>query len=290
MAQGQPVRWELTAEERTSLERAHGQSLTVREMLFLLIRSPRLVRQLAPEFARVAWTAARGLPRGDMVIASLVRGAADRRQIPDAGLGVGYLDFDDVLAAVERYATPEIRALELGCGGGRVSVKVAPLVGELVATDVSKAMIAEARRALSGHPNADCATTDGFTLREFPDRSFDLVVAVGVLPFFTPNHLLATLVEIARVLRPGGLCIANYAVIDNAGVAREHSARVMDDAHARRTRGGVEQAYLLDAVIGLHRAAGLEVIEPPPEDQHAAIERSAALKGSGGRIVVVGRR
>jgi ubiquinone/menaquinone biosynthesis C-methylase UbiE len=167
---------------------------------------------------------------------------------------------------VRRLANADTRALELGCGGGRVSVKIAPIVRDLVATDISKAMLAEAREAVADFPNTVCQLTDGYTLREFEDDSFDLVFAVGVMTFFAPNHLLGMLVEIARVLRKGGICVANYMLLDDPQLAHEHVGRVLEDARARRPRGGVEQAYMLDSVAALHRIAGLEVIEPAPDE------------------------
>jgi SAM-dependent methyltransferase len=267
MAVGRPRRWDLTAEERTRLERAHERSLTGGDILRLLVSSPGLARALAPEVARVVSDAARGLPKGDMAIASLIRGIYDRQLIPDAGLGVGYLDYEQVLDGVRRFVDPQTRALELGCRGGRVSVRVAPFVGELVATDISKAMLAEAGKALAEHPNAVCRPTDGFTLREFADGSFDLVFAVGVMTFLTPNHLLGMLVEIARVLRAGGVWVANYMVLDDPEIARRHVDRVLEDARARRPRGGVEQAYTLESLGALYRIAGLEVLGPPPGEQ-----------------------
>jgi SAM-dependent methyltransferase len=70
-------------------------------------------------------------------------------------------------------------------------------------TDVSAAMVAEATKAVAaaGLENVGCLLMDAQHL-EFPDATFDAVIARNVL-MFVPR-LSAGLAEIRRVLRPGG--------------------------------------------------------------------------------------
>src|SRR5690606_25821625 len=71
------------------------------------------------------------------------------------------------------------RVLEVASGTGLVSEAVAPVVGELLATDYAAAMV-EKTRARVGHlPNVRCEVRDLYTLGE-PDGSFDAVVAANV--------------------------------------------------------------------------------------------------------------
>jgi len=153
---------------------------------------------------------------------------------------------------------------------------VAPLVAELTCTDVSRAMVAEARRNLASCPNVRCAVTDGFTLREFEDDAMDLVFAAGVLTYLPPNPLLAMLDEITRVLRPGGVCISNYGLIDEPDAVRQRLDAVRRAARSRRFNGSVEEAYIESQVTALHDAAGLEVVDVRADED-------------GGRVVIVGR-
>ena len=276
-------RWELTEEEQALLEHAHAQPMKAAQMVRLMLDAPGIATQLAPEIARVLRSTARGLARGDAAVSMLIRTLHDRQLIPGVGLGVGYLDYRPTLEAIERFGGKDKQALELGGGGGRVSRLVAPMVGHLTVTDISKAMVNEAREALSHFTNVTCEVTDGFTLREFVDQQFDVVYGVGIAPFMYPNQLLAILAEVARVLRPGGVCVTNYTVLDDPDVAQQHLERSLEDGRAKRARGGVEHAYLLDGVLAFHQIAGLTVLEPAPGER-------PALHVNNSRVVVVGQR
>lgn len=94
------------------------------------------------------------------------------------------------------------RVLDLGCGGGHVSYRAAPHVGEVVACDVTASMLdAVAKTAASrGLGNITTQQTAAETL-PFPDASFD-----AVLCRFTCHHWLdweAGLREARRMLKPG---------------------------------------------------------------------------------------
>ncbi|MEX2530480.1 MAG: class I SAM-dependent methyltransferase [Gemmatimonadota bacterium] len=99
------------------------------------------------------------------------------------------------------------RILELGAGTGRVTRVLAPLAGEVVAVDLSRDMLARARRALEGVPGVHLVLAD---MQELAlDRAFDLVVAANDplihLPSDTGRDRVLRVV--AEHLRPGGLFI-----------------------------------------------------------------------------------
>jgi phosphatidylethanolamine/phosphatidyl-N-methylethanolamine N-methyltransferase len=106
------------------------------------------------------------------------------------------------------------RVLELASGTGLVSEAIAPVVGELLATDYAAGMV-EKTRARVGHlPNVRCEVRDLYALGE-PEGSFDAVVAANVL------HLLPDLpgglAAMRRVLRPGGrLVVPTYCHAQDA--------------------------------------------------------------------------
>jgi D-aspartate ligase len=95
-------------------------------------------------------------------------------------------------------------ALDAGCGAGITAVPLACRGWDVVAIDPAESMITETRRAASNAGVADrlvAEVGDAHELR-FPDESFDLIVAVGVLPWLhSPGRALD---ELWRVLRPGG--------------------------------------------------------------------------------------
>lgn len=96
--------------------------------------------------------------------------------------------------------------LDLGCGTGEFAARAAARYRSVVATDVSPAVIAEAR-ATRGAPAAGEAALrfevlDANQPLPFPDGAFDGVVSLSTLQYvLDPEQLLR---EAARVLRPGG--------------------------------------------------------------------------------------
>jgi SAM-dependent methyltransferase len=100
------------------------------------------------------------------------------------------------------------RALDFGCGAGRLTRALAGHFSECVGVDISESMVAEARRI-----NADCSgctfvVNDTPDLRRFPDASFDLVYSTLVLQHLPGRRLVAAYVaEFVRLLSPGGAAV-----------------------------------------------------------------------------------
>lgn len=78
-------------------------------------------------------------------------------------------------------------ALEIGCGNGTLSRRLAPRCRRLTAMDVTPAAVQAARRHLADLPHA--AVVAGMAPRDLPDGSFDLVLLSEVLYFLTPHDI-----------------------------------------------------------------------------------------------------
>ena len=89
------------------------------------------------------------------------------------------------------------RALDLGCGDGRVTSELDAT--ELTAADVSPVALARAARRL---PNARVVELEPDAVLPFDDGSFDLVLCAETIEHVRDVQLLLS--EIRRVLRPGG--------------------------------------------------------------------------------------
>jgi ubiquinone/menaquinone biosynthesis C-methylase UbiE len=94
-------------------------------------------------------------------------------------------------------------ALDIATGAGHTAFALAPYVQHVTATDLTPAMLDEARKlqATLGITNVDFRTADVHHL-PFPAASFDLVSSR-----IAPHHfsdIRRALREMARVLRPGG--------------------------------------------------------------------------------------
>ena len=100
------------------------------------------------------------------------------------------------------------RLLDAGGGTARVSAPLRPLVGDLVVSDLSKRMLAKARRKGGLLPVRAHAER-----LPFPDGSFDRVLVVDALHHFCDQR--EAIADLVRVLKPGG-----RLVIEELDIAR----------------------------------------------------------------------
>jgi SAM-dependent methyltransferase len=98
------------------------------------------------------------------------------------------------------------RVLDFGCGAGRLSNALAAHTSEVVGIDIAQSMIDEANRINRHEDRVSFVSYDGGRL-PFPDESFDSVVSLISIQHSPPAVQLACLVELQRVVRPGGALI-----------------------------------------------------------------------------------
>ena len=96
------------------------------------------------------------------------------------------------------------KVLESACGTGMFSVKIAPRVNALTATDFSDGMLKRAKKKCSKFSNVLIESGD-ITALKYEDNSFDKAVAANVI------HLLddpkKAIDELKRVVKPGGTIV-----------------------------------------------------------------------------------
>ena len=98
------------------------------------------------------------------------------------------------------------RALEIGCGPGRLMRPMSAHFGEIHGVDVSDGMVALAREKLRAVPHAHVHRNDGATLAAFADDSFDFVYSYAVFQHIPSRDVVFEyLRESRRVLKPGGI-------------------------------------------------------------------------------------
>jgi 2-polyprenyl-6-hydroxyphenyl methylase/3-demethylubiquinone-9 3-methyltransferase len=112
---------------------------------------------------------------------------------------------------VLRRLRPTDLVLELGCGYGRVALRLAEVARRVVGIDVARESLLLARELAGSEPRCEFALMDAVALA-FADRRFDAVVCVqnGICAFgCDPRTLVA---EALRVCRPGGIVLlATYS-------------------------------------------------------------------------------
>jgi ubiquinone/menaquinone biosynthesis C-methylase UbiE len=98
------------------------------------------------------------------------------------------------------------KALEIGCGPGRLMRPLSRHFGEIHGIDVSDEMIAQARRKLAAIPHAHPHHASGSDLSQFPSDTFDFVYSYAVFQHIpSPDVVFSYLRETVRVLKPGGI-------------------------------------------------------------------------------------
>lgn len=126
---------------------------------------------------------------------------------------------------------PNWRALDVATGAGHTAIALAPHVAEVIASDLTPQMLAQAEHLARerGLTNLHTRQADAESL-PFEDASFDLVTS-RIAPHHFAN-IPKFLRECARVLKPGGLLIIvdNIAPAD-AGAEVDAFEQMRDPSH-----------------------------------------------------------
>src|ERR1700722_7168318 len=110
------------------------------------------------------------------------------------------------------------RALEIGCGPGRLIKPLSRHFSEIHGVDVSDEMIRLARERLRDIPHAHVHATNGASLGQFADGSFDFVYSYAVFQHIPSRAVvLEYMNEISRVLKPGGIFRGQFNGLPHSG-------------------------------------------------------------------------
>jgi SAM-dependent methyltransferase len=126
------------------------------------------------------------------------------------------------------------RALEIGCGPGRLIKPLSRHFGEIHGVDVSDEMIHLGRKRLSDIPHAHLHATNGASLALFADESFEFVYSYAVFQHIPSRDVvLEYMREIRRVLKPGGIFHGQFNGVAHAGDTDTWSGVVFSAADIR---------------------------------------------------------
>jgi SAM-dependent methyltransferase len=135
---------------------------------------------------------------------------SDGRWQLDDFFASGAAEVDRVLERARELGRPEQlgRALDFGCGVGRLTRALAGHFSECVGVDVSEQMVEHARELNADRPNCEFVVNVAPDLRRFADETFDLVYTSKVLQHMPSRELACAYVaEFLRLLRPGGIAV-----------------------------------------------------------------------------------
>jgi SAM-dependent methyltransferase len=156
-------------------------------------------------------------------------------------------DLDAMLAAGVRSGRE--RVLDVGCGAGHTALAFAARTAEVVAYDLTPAMLEQARALAAERGLANLAFEQGHAARlPFPDASFDVVTSrLAAHHFDDPASMVR---EAARVLRPGGLLLLSDTIADEKPALDSfvNALEILRDAsHVRNHRVSEWEAMFRDA-------------------------------------------
>jgi trans-aconitate methyltransferase len=179
--------------------------------------------------------------------------SGDTQWDPDAYDGAHSFVYEygaDVLELLD--PQPDERILDLGCGTGHLTARIAERAGEVVGLDRDGEMLREARAA---HPDLRFVRADA---RSFAfDGAFDAVFSNAALHWIPASDQAAVADRVAEALYPGGRFVAELGGVGNV------SAIVAAVRTAAETRGYAVDNPWYFPTIGEHasllEAHGFEV-------------------------------
>ena len=104
------------------------------------------------------------------------------------------------------------RALDFGCGIGRLTVALADYYDEVVGVDIASSMVEQARQRNPAPDRIRYEHNTNPDLRKFPSGGFDFVCSWIVLQHMPPSLIKAYVAELVRLVAPGGLLVFQLPV------------------------------------------------------------------------------
>jgi len=125
--------------------------------------------------------------------------------------------YGDVLDRVVEIASisPGRRVLDIGTGTGSLAIRCLALGATVVGLDPSERMLAKAREKARRYSDAAVIQVEEpFLSIPYPDRSFDAVASTYAYHHIPHRHRPDSVIEMVRVLMPGGLWILGDLVFE----------------------------------------------------------------------------
>lgn len=152
-------------------------------------------------------------------------------------------------------------ALDVGCGGGHLTYRLAPLVSQVVACDLAESMLAAVaeQASLRGLPNIATREAAAESL-PFEVATFDVVATR-----FSAHHWHAFaegIAEMARVLKPGGLALMSDVVSPGVSLLDtwlQTLELLRDPSHVRDASTAEWDAALAAAGLAIERIEHLRL-------------------------------
>ncbi len=203
------------------------------------------------------------------------RSKRGNRWRPEEFFATGRREVTRLLADLDRTGVPVrgCRALDFGCGAGRLTQALAEHFDEVDGVDIAPSMLALAERHNRHGERCRYHLNAGGDLALFADATFDLACSLLVLQHVSNRYARGYLAELLRVLRPGGVLVVGLPSHPRPSLRGRLFALLPNGAlnmwrRLRYRRRGVMELYGLrrDEVVELLGAAGGRVVAVLPDD------------------------
>jgi len=132
----------------------------------------------------------------------------DARSVKDFG------EYLDARLFAPHLAGTDLRIMEIGPGGGRVTQLLLPRARVLYAVDISEAMLQRLRARFAGEPKIVPLLIDGTSIDGIAPASLDAAISFDAFVHLEPWEIYRYLEIMHGLLRPGGTGIIHFADIE----------------------------------------------------------------------------
>lgn len=164
---------------------------------------------------------------------------------PDEFFKVGKQEIKDVMQYIEELGLLQQRgrALDFGCGVGRLTQALASYFEEVVGIDIAPSMVNLAKQYNRFGAHCMYYVNDTDNLRIFSDKEFHFIYTNIVLQHMRPDYAKSYIKEFLRVLKPQGLLIFQLPSRKRATVMRNPSPIMESRGLKRFIKGHVPELF-----------------------------------------------
>lgn len=160
---------------------------------------------------------------------------------------VGKRDLDILIGDADRSLLRGQRALEIGCGVGRILRAASGEFAQVVGVDVSPQAVAKARDLLADLSNVTVLLGDGVSLEPVEEASVDYLYSFAALSSMPIVVIAGYLREMSRVLKSGGIARIQLYLGDYQSTALEDTIAI--------------RCLEKDRFVAAMQSAGFDVLE-----------------------------
>ena len=139
------------------------------------------------------------------------------------------------------------RALDFGCGVGRLTRALGRRFASVQGVDVSAGMIEKARTLNQGYaPRISFTANPKGDLTQFPSNSFSFIYSVIVLQHIPYPQSLTYIQEMVRLLEPGGVFVFQVPITNSQSWFRRIRRRLVREIRGRLALAGITRRFFFE--------------------------------------------